>query len=173
MQVECGTWQYWLTVLSPLAIMLLVGAAARRHTLWKAGWKRLLGLKGPGDVKWDAKTTLVYPSVCILAGVIAGLLGLGGGLVLAPLMLELGVNPSVSAASTQVRTGEVGCVWACEGAACGMPLPTWGCVTHTPPEYVRWAGRVCGAGPAGLLAPHVCCRPPATPAGILLTNKKC
>lgn len=39
----------------------------------------------------------------ISAGVIAGMLGLGGGLVLAPLMLELGVDPAVSAASTQVR----------------------------------------------------------------------
>lgn len=38
----------------------------------------------------------------ISAGVIAGMLGLGGGLVLAPLMLELGVSPAVSAASTQV-----------------------------------------------------------------------
>jgi hypothetical protein len=33
------------------------------------------------------------------------MLGLGGGLVLAPLMLELGVNPAVSAASTQVGGG--------------------------------------------------------------------
>lgn len=38
----------------------------------------------------------------ISAGIIAGMLGLGGGLVLAPLMLELGVNPAISAASTQV-----------------------------------------------------------------------
>lgn len=41
----------------------------------------------------------------ISAGVIAGLLGLGGGLVLGPLMLELGVDPAVSAATTQVWLG--------------------------------------------------------------------
>lgn len=47
----------------------------------------------------------------ISAGVIAGLLGLGGGLVLAPLMLELGVQPSVAAASTQVRLSFA--TWVC------------------------------------------------------------
>jgi hypothetical protein len=82
--------------------MLLVQAGVRRHVLWKAAWKSALGLRDAGDLKWSPRSTLLYPAVCVSAGVIAGLLGLGGGLVLTPLMLELGVHPATSAASTQV-----------------------------------------------------------------------
>ncbi len=37
--------------------------------------------------------------ICFLAGIISGMLGVGGGILMAPLMLELGMHPK-SAAST-------------------------------------------------------------------------
>ena len=37
---------------------------------------------------------------CFLAGVISGMLGIGGGILMAPLMLELGVNTSVATATS-------------------------------------------------------------------------
>jgi hypothetical protein len=83
--------------------MLIIWWVTRHHVLWKAEWKKCLGVVDSGDLKWNRRTTVVYPAVCISAGVIAGMLGLGGGLVLTPLMLELGVYPAVSVASTQVR----------------------------------------------------------------------
>jgi len=113
--VPCGTWQYWVVVLSPLLLMVLTWAVTRHHVLWKASWKGVLGLRDSGDLNWTSRSTVIYPAVCISAGVIAGLLGLGGGLVLTPLMLELGVNPAVSAASTQVR-GVLLVAWWCEWA---------------------------------------------------------
>merc|ERR1719213_1434007 len=51
------------------------------------------------DIKWDEKTTITYPLICTLAGVFAGLFGVGGGIVKGPLMLEMGVQPSVAAAT--------------------------------------------------------------------------
>ena len=101
--VPCGTPAYWAAaVVTPLVVMLATWAVVRRHVLWKARWRAALGLAAPGDLRWTPRTTALYPAICISAGVIAGLLGLGGGLVLTPLMLELGVAPPVSAASTQV-----------------------------------------------------------------------
>jgi len=38
--------------------------------------------------------------VTLLAGVIAGLIGIGGGMVVGPILLELGFNPQVSSALT-------------------------------------------------------------------------
>jgi len=35
-----------------------------------------------------------------LSGILAGLLGIGGGLILGPLLLELGLHPIVSTATT-------------------------------------------------------------------------
>eukprot|EP00658_Telonema_sp_P-2_P028095 TRINITY_DN21599_c0_g2_i1.p1 TRINITY_DN21599_c0_g2~~TRINITY_DN21599_c0_g2_i1.p1 ORF type:complete len:170 (+),score=56.37 TRINITY_DN21599_c0_g2_i1:74-583(+) len=45
------------------------------------------------------KRQIVYPLVCALAGLCAGLFGIGGGIVKGPLMLEMGVLPAVSAAT--------------------------------------------------------------------------
>ena len=37
--------------------------------------------------------------LCVLAGVLAGMLGVGGGMIMQPLMLELGLLPDVCAAT--------------------------------------------------------------------------
>merc|ERR1712039_796441 len=54
---------------------------------------------GSSEIRWDAKTTIKYPLVCTFAGVFAGLFGVGGGIVKGPLMVEMGVNPLVVAAT--------------------------------------------------------------------------
>lgn len=64
LQLTCGTWQYWLLVLSPLLVMLLVWAAARHHVLWKAAWKATLRMVDAGDLKWTTHSTTVYPAIC-------------------------------------------------------------------------------------------------------------
>mmetsp|Transcript_43612 Transcript_43612/g.115189 ORF Transcript_43612/g.115189 Transcript_43612/m.115189 type:complete len:561 (-) Transcript_43612:270-1952(-) len=48
---------------------------------------------------WDSWTTIKFPLICTFAGLFAGLFGVGGGIVKGPLMLEMGVNPLVSAAT--------------------------------------------------------------------------
>lgn len=52
-----------------------------------------------GDIKWSLSNSIRYSSICSLAGVAAGLLGIGGGMVKGPLLLEMGVDPQVSAAT--------------------------------------------------------------------------
>jgi Sulfite exporter TauE/SafE len=53
-----------------------------------------------GDIEWTPRTTLSYPAACSFAGVIAGMFGVGGGIVKGPLMLHLGVLPEVAAATS-------------------------------------------------------------------------
>ena len=55
---------------------------------------------GPEDIEWNHRNTIVFPSLCVVAGVLAGLLGIGGGVVKGPLMLEMGVNPLVASATS-------------------------------------------------------------------------
>lgn len=38
--------------------------------------------------------------ICFISGIISGLLGVGGGIVMAPLMLELGIEPRIAAATS-------------------------------------------------------------------------
>ena len=53
----------------------------------------------PGDVRWTKRNTILYPGMCMIAGILAGLLGIGGGMVKGPLMLEMGVLPQTTAAT--------------------------------------------------------------------------
>eukprot|EP00939_MAST-03C_sp_MAST-3C-sp1_P000644 g644.t1 len=55
-----------------------------------------------GMVKWDARNSVIYPLCCFFAGCAAGLLGIGGGLVLGPLLLEMDVRAEVSAATSSL-----------------------------------------------------------------------
>jgi uncharacterized membrane protein YfcA len=52
------------------------------------------------DSQWDWKSLNTFGFFTFLAGVIAGLIGIGGGMVLNPLMMHMGVNPRVSSATT-------------------------------------------------------------------------
>jgi uncharacterized membrane protein YfcA len=53
-----------------------------------------------GDIKWTRNSVIFVSLMSLVAGVGAGLLGIGGGLVLNPFMLTLGVDPQVSAATS-------------------------------------------------------------------------
>ena len=53
-----------------------------------------------GDVRWDGVRAARAMVLAFVAGVVAGLVGVGGGMVLGPMMLELGVLPQVSSATT-------------------------------------------------------------------------
>jgi len=52
------------------------------------------------DIKWTKKIVRLYPIYALLTGTMAGLLGIGGGLLIGPLLLDLGVHPIVSSATS-------------------------------------------------------------------------
>lgn len=52
------------------------------------------------DPIWDSESLRFYGSFTFVAGIVAGLIGIGGGMVLGPLMLVMGIHPRVSSATT-------------------------------------------------------------------------
>lgn len=90
--VECGSAGFWLLSMASVPWVCAFGAHFRRRLIVEATGKK-------AQVTWDAKTTVRYPLVCTIAGILAGLFGVGGGIVKGPLMLEMGVNPLVAAAT--------------------------------------------------------------------------
>lgn len=49
-----------------------------------------------GDIHWNNPTINTFTMSAIFGGMIASLVGLGGGVIFTPLMLEFGVNPKVA-----------------------------------------------------------------------------
>jgi hypothetical protein len=89
----CETW-YWMIhsifVMSTMVVIYLsFRIAVADHQLKKrAGYKFL-----EGDIIWNFRMAVIMMSFCFIAGVIASLVGLGGGVIYTPLLLEMGVHP--------------------------------------------------------------------------------
>lgn len=58
--------------------------------------RRVIASKGEQGTVWRVHQLVVYCIFGVLAGIVGGLLGLGGGFVMGPLFLELGIPPQVS-----------------------------------------------------------------------------
>lgn len=101
--IVCGTAGYWFVSFLNIAWLFALSIYARQNLI--AAWKSKKGLGYKyleGDVEWNERNTVVYPLLCIFAGMCAGLFGVGGGIVKGPLMLEMGVHPMVAAATSAV-----------------------------------------------------------------------
>jgi uncharacterized membrane protein YfcA len=55
-----------------------------------------------GDVRWTRREAALLALAAVAAGTLAGLLGIGGGMVLGPLFVSLNFHPLVSTASTGI-----------------------------------------------------------------------
>lgn len=101
--IECGSTAYWGVTVSIFVFVLGVSVIMREKMVAKFHLKKRLRYKyQPGDVEWNEYNTIKYPALCILAGLSAGMFGIGGGIVKGPLMLEMGVSPLVAAATVAV-----------------------------------------------------------------------
>nr|KYP76872.1 hypothetical protein KK1_021134 [Cajanus cajan] len=62
--------------------------------------KRIIASKGDQQTHWRVLPLILFCACGTLAGMIAGLLGLGGGFILGPLFLGLGIPPQVASATS-------------------------------------------------------------------------
>ncbi|WVZ64647.1 hypothetical protein U9M48_014141 [Paspalum notatum var. saurae] len=92
---SCSVW-YW--VLNSLQMPVAIGVSMyEAHGLMTG--KRVLSSKGSQQSTLRIRQVFVYCLFGILAGLIGGLLGMGGGFIMGPLFLELGIPPQVSSAT--------------------------------------------------------------------------
>ncbi|XP_062086857.1 sulfite exporter TauE/SafE family protein 3-like [Humulus lupulus] len=87
---------YW--ALNFLQIPVTVGVTLYEAVSLYKG-KRVIASKGEVVTIWRVKKLIICCVVGILAGMLGGLLGLGGGFIMGPLFLELGIPPQVSSAT--------------------------------------------------------------------------
>ncbi|XAR69310.1 hypothetical protein NMG60_11000849 [Bertholletia excelsa] len=91
----CST-TYW--VLNLLQIPVSVGVTLYEAISLYKGW-RVIASKGDDGSNLRVHQLITYCFFGLVAGMVGGLLGLGGGFILGPLFLELGVPPQVSSAT--------------------------------------------------------------------------
>ncbi|KAK9862471.1 hypothetical protein WJX84_009881 [Apatococcus fuscideae] len=84
------------------ASQVVVGTATLGLSIWQVSRKQSKS-GSPGGASQRAWTISSYVKIAIFSlcgGVIAGLLGMGGGFIIAPLMLSLGSHPKIAAATS-------------------------------------------------------------------------
>ncbi|KAI4387017.1 hypothetical protein MLD38_004884 [Melastoma candidum] len=89
------SWEYW--VLNLMQIPVACGVSGYEAYCLYTGKRQILSRDGTTD--WKIHQLLLYCGCGVLAGMVGGLLGLGGGFILGPLFLELGIPPQVSSAT--------------------------------------------------------------------------
>ncbi|KAF5182689.1 Sulfite exporter TauE/SafE family protein [Thalictrum thalictroides] len=94
--VTCSV-EYWIlnSLQVPIAVCVSLYEAI---SLYKG--KRGIESIGKDITNWKVHQLLFYCICGIIAGIVGGLLGLGGGFILGPLFLELGVPPQVASATS-------------------------------------------------------------------------
>ena len=101
LRIRCGSREYWLALSLQLCVLLGVSVATRRTLLRRHERRKAAGYDFlPDDVMWTPFTSFAYPLLCAIAGLCAGLFGIGGGIVKGPLMLEMGMLPQVASATS-------------------------------------------------------------------------
>ncbi|KAK1426002.1 hypothetical protein QVD17_14669 [Tagetes erecta] len=91
----CSVW-YWVLNLSQIPISFGV-SGYEAVNLYKG--TRTISSVGDSASNLTIGQLVLYCSCGVLAGLVGGLLGLGGGFIMGPLFLELGVPPQVSSAT--------------------------------------------------------------------------
>ncbi|XP_023534928.1 sulfite exporter TauE/SafE family protein 3 isoform X2 [Cucurbita pepo subsp. pepo] len=90
------SWEYWL--LNLLQIPITFGVSGYEAVSLYKGRRKIASL-GNEKTNFQVYQLVLYCFLGIVAGVVGGLLGLGGGFIMGPLFLELGIPPQVSSAS--------------------------------------------------------------------------
>ncbi|KAK4755899.1 hypothetical protein SAY87_009656 [Trapa incisa] len=88
--------EYWVLNLLQVPVSVSV-SLYEAISLYKG--RRVISSKGEQDTDFRVLQLVLYCACGILAGIVGGLLGLGGGFIMGPLFLELGVPPQVSSAT--------------------------------------------------------------------------
>lgn len=97
---NCGDSVFWTLVVANMTFLTAATLLIRNSLLKRFELKQSHGHRAmAGDLQWTKETTLKYPLVSFFAGFGAGLLGIGGGMVLGPLMIALGCLPQVTVAT--------------------------------------------------------------------------
>jgi uncharacterized membrane protein YfcA len=99
--VECGGLAFWVVHVIMAAFLVASAWAAQTYLKYRHEIKELVQFDFVhGDFKWDSRGAMKYPSIFCLAGCMSGLFGIGGGMIVVPLLLTLGVHPAVATATS-------------------------------------------------------------------------
>lgn len=96
----CST-SFWLFMFGFMVLMLSINVATGVYLNKQHKLKEQLDYEyDEHDLIWETRNILIISIVGLISGTAAGLLGIGGGALMGPIMLKLNVRPEVSVATS-------------------------------------------------------------------------
>jgi hypothetical protein len=99
--VEACSGSYWVITL--LSFVVMIGATCYFASGLVERHQQCELVNYPaveGDIIWDQRNCIMYPVLACAAGAMGGMLGIGGGMIMGPLLLELGMLAETTAATS-------------------------------------------------------------------------
>jgi uncharacterized membrane protein YfcA len=101
---KCSIW-YWLTYLLQIVIFIIIGCLIARHNIDDYDTKRERNYRFlKGDIKWNSSTAIKVSLFASMTGIISSYLGIGGGMIISPFLLHMGMTPEVVASTNSITT---------------------------------------------------------------------
>eukprot|EP01132_Coremiostelium_polycephalum_P010883 gene10883-13333_t len=91
---------YWVLSFVIIPIVLVAWMLTARFLFKKSMEIRNKGLEVEGEIRYTIKNIILLGFLSILAGCLASLLGIGGGMIKGPVLLQMGLSPDVTAATS-------------------------------------------------------------------------
>jgi len=93
---QCST-MFWLQIMGMMMLCCVFTAAGASVAVAR---QSAAGEDAEGLLQWTPTTLWMYPLFSVVAGFLGGFLGIGGGIIMGPLLLELGMIAEANQATT-------------------------------------------------------------------------
>ena len=94
---------YWVLMFAFLIIVLFYDYYIINHIETEYSYRKIINFPyDDRDIIWTKPTIIKLAFIGLLAGFIAGVIGIGGGVVLGPILLDLGIHPIVGSVTTNM-----------------------------------------------------------------------
>ena len=92
---------YWVLILLFALTVIIFDYFVLLHIEKEYNYRKLINFPYDAkDINWNRDTIIKLNAIGFIAGFIAGTIGIGGGVVLGPILLDLGIHPIVGTVTT-------------------------------------------------------------------------
>ena len=94
---------YWILMFAFLIIVLFYDYYIINHIETEFSYRKIINFPyDERDIIWTKPTIIKLAFIGLVAGFVAGVIGIGGGVVLGPILLDLGIHPLVGSVTTNM-----------------------------------------------------------------------